>query len=86
MMDFHMRMMADPIIRGRVMADTAMRRLMQEMMAEMPAEHRKHMRAMMKDDAKKPAEPGVPAPPRREPEPKDSVAHRGHEVPNRAQP
>jgi len=86
MMDLHMQMMADPIIRRRVMEDTAMRRLMQEVMAEMPAEHQKHMRPMMRDDPKKPAQPRVPAPRPREPEPKDSAAHRGHEVPDRPQP
>lgn len=49
MMDLHMRMMSDPVIRDRIMADTAMRRMMQEMMREMPAEHRGHMEAMMRD-------------------------------------
>jgi hypothetical protein len=32
MMDLHRRMMADPVIRQRVMADSAMRRAMNEMM------------------------------------------------------
>ncbi|MDQ3809174.1 MAG: hypothetical protein M3336_02675, partial [Chloroflexota bacterium] len=46
MMELHMRMMADSIIRQRVMADTAMRRLISEMMDNMPAEHREHMRQL----------------------------------------
>jgi hypothetical protein len=68
MMDLHMRMMADTVIRQRVMADTALRRLIHEMMAEMPAEHGEHMRGMMEGDRKG--------------EPKDSAAHRGHEMPH----
>ena len=86
MMDLHMRMMADPEIRRRVMADTAMRRLMHEMMAEMPAEHREHMRTMMENDAKKHARPQAPTPRPRKPEAEDSAAHRGHEMPDRPQP
>jgi hypothetical protein len=86
MMDLHMQMMADPIIRRRVMADTAMRRLMHEMMAEMPADHREHMRTMMEDDAKKQARPQPAAPQPRKAEAKDSAAHRGHEMPDRPQP
>jgi hypothetical protein len=68
MMDLHRRMMADPVIRRRVMADTALRRLIHEKMAEMPAEHREHMRRMMEADRKG--------------EPKDSATHRDHEMPH----
>ena len=78
MMELHMRMMADPIIRQRVMADPGMRRLMRDMMAEMPAKHREHMRMMMEDNAKKQARPQRPAARARKPEPKDSAAHQGH--------
>ena len=78
MMDLHRRMMADPVIRQRVMADTGMRRLMQKMMSEMPPEHRAHMRTMTEDRAKKDARPRRPAAPPRKPEPSDSTAHRGH--------
>ncbi|HEX9894537.1 MAG TPA: hypothetical protein VGA78_11475, partial [Gemmatimonadales bacterium] len=53
MMAMHERMMADPIIRQRMLADTAMRRMMRDMMEHMPPEHREHMRAMM--EAKPPA-------------------------------
>jgi hypothetical protein len=72
MMDLHMRMMADPVIRQRVMADAALRRLIHEMMAEMPAEHGEHTRGMMEGDRKG--------------EPKDSAAHREHEMPDRPHP
>ncbi|MEP7345112.1 MAG: hypothetical protein ABI877_07590 [Gemmatimonadaceae bacterium] len=41
-----MLMMADPVIRKRVMADTALRRMVQEMIDKMPAEHREHMESM----------------------------------------
>jgi hypothetical protein len=86
MMDLHMLMMADSVIRRRVMADTVMRRLMHEMMAEMPAERREHMRTMMEGDARKQARPQPPAPQPRKAEAKDSAAHRGHEMPDRPEP
>jgi hypothetical protein len=47
MMALHERMMADPVIRRRVQADTTMRRMMDALMADMPAEHRAHHEAMM---------------------------------------
>ena len=40
MMKMHTRMMADPVIRERVMRDTTMRRLMNEMMQSMPANNK----------------------------------------------
>jgi hypothetical protein len=49
MMELHMRMMADSVIRERIMGDTAMRRLMTDMVSGMPAEHRGHMEAMMRE-------------------------------------
>jgi hypothetical protein len=55
MMEVHMRLMADPVIRQRIMADTAMRHLMREMMSAMPAEHREHMEHMMNDVEATPA-------------------------------
>jgi hypothetical protein len=45
MMDLHARMMADPVIRQRVMADTVLRRLMAEMDSAM-AGHRGRMRGV----------------------------------------
>ncbi len=51
MMDLHMRMLHDPGIRRRVMADTAMRRLMTESMATMPAEHQAMMADMLRADS-----------------------------------
>jgi hypothetical protein len=45
----HMRMMADPVIRQRMLADTAMRRMMTEMMENMPADHRAEMERLMKE-------------------------------------
>jgi hypothetical protein len=49
MMELHMRMMEDPVIGRRVAADTAMRRMMTEMMDAMPAEHREHMEQLMRE-------------------------------------
>ena len=57
MMELHMRMLADPVIRSRLAADTAMRRMMTEMMDDMPAEHRQQMQDMLNraDRAEPPA-------------------------------
>jgi len=52
MMALHMKLMSDPVIRARMMADPEMRRMMTAMMADMPAEHRTMMQEMM---AEKPA-------------------------------
>lgn len=57
MMELHMRMVSDSVIRQRIMADTAMRRMMQEMMSEMPAEHRGHMEVMMREAGAQPVAP-----------------------------
>jgi len=46
MMQMHMLMMEDPIIRERVMRDTTMRRLMNEMMQSMSADQEMNMAAM----------------------------------------
>jgi hypothetical protein len=66
MMDLHMRMMSDPVIRKRVMADSAIRGMMQNMMRSMPAEHRGHMEQMMRQPPHptvKPTDPHAPAKP-----------------------
>jgi hypothetical protein len=46
-LEMHMRMMGDSVIRKRMMADTAMHRMMMEMMEHMPAEQRERMMRMM---------------------------------------
>jgi hypothetical protein len=74
MMDLYLRMMADPVVRERLMADTAMRRMMNEMMREMPAEHREHMQEMMRTPAPAPARP---------PTAKPTPPHAGHAAPSR---
>jgi hypothetical protein len=51
MTDLHMRMLEDPVIRQRMMADTAMRRMVTEMLDSMPAEHRAHMEHLIRADA-----------------------------------
>jgi len=56
MMELHMRMMADSVIRARVLADTAMRRMMTEMIEQMPAEHREHMREMLRESEPAPVD------------------------------
>jgi hypothetical protein len=74
MMDVHMRMMSDPVIRQRIMADSILLRMMQEMMREMPAEHRAHMEAMMAKPSAKPAAKKPAATKRADP-------HAGHNMP-----
>jgi len=86
MMQLHMSMMADPVISKRMMADTAMRRKMNDMMSAMPAEQRVQMEAMMRN-----AMPAAPAPakarraPRPAPKPatkpKPADPHGGHQMP-----
>lgn len=49
MHEMHMRMMRDPVIRERMMRDTAMHRMMMEMMRDMPAEHQREMERLMRD-------------------------------------
>jgi hypothetical protein len=51
MMELHMRMLSDPVIRGRMRADTAMTRMMRESIDAMPAEHRQHMAELLRDEA-----------------------------------
>jgi hypothetical protein len=55
MHEMHMRMMSDPVIRQRIMADTGMHRMMMEMIRDMPADHRQEMERMMHE----PAPPGA---------------------------
>ena len=53
MMAMHMKLMADPVIRERMMADPEMRRMMTSMMDAMPPEHRSMMQKMMSEGAAK---------------------------------
>src|SRR5687768_383003 len=50
MHEMHMRMMRDPVIRDRMMRDTAMHRMMMDMMRDMPAAHRQEMERLMRED------------------------------------
>ncbi len=90
MMQLHTRMMADPVIRQRIMADSAMRRMMQEMMREMPAEHRGHMDAMMREaPTQSVAPPRAKAKPttKKAPPPKKPAdPHAGHGTPPKKKP
>lgn len=78
MMELHERMMSDSVIRTRVLADTAMRRMMSEMMDRMPAEHRAHMEGMMRAAPGGPAT--VPAKSRTKPSATPPHGHHGHET------
>ena len=64
-MQLHSRLMGDPVIRRRVLADTVMRRLMNEMMQAMPEEHRSMMEREMRgpeiQPPRRPARQPVPA-------------------------
>ena len=52
MMEMHMRMLADSGVRRHVLADTSLRRMMVEMQPAMPAEHRSHIEAMLRDTSR----------------------------------
>jgi hypothetical protein len=52
MMALHQRMMADPVIRARVQADTAMRRMLDGMAGDMPADHREMHRQMIESGSR----------------------------------
>jgi hypothetical protein len=49
MMEMHMRMLADSGVRRHVLADTSLRRMLVEMLPTMPADHRSHIEAMLRD-------------------------------------
>ncbi len=46
-MSLQMRMLADPVIRARVATDTALRRMVTDMIEQMPADHQAMMRQML---------------------------------------
>lgn len=73
MHQLHARMLRDPVIRERVMADTAMHRLMMEMVEGMPAEQREEMMRAMHPPAD-PAHDAHPAPAARKPAPAGRAA------------
>ncbi|MEO5568416.1 MAG: hypothetical protein ABIR92_07990 [Gemmatimonadaceae bacterium] len=63
-MTAYMQLTGDSIIRRRIAADTGLRRSLQQMVAQMPAEHRSHMLMMLPDiDTSAPAKSAVPAKP-----------------------
>jgi cell division septation protein DedD len=49
MMDLHVRMLGDPVIRDRIKADSAMLRMMKESISQMPPEHREHLESMLRE-------------------------------------
>ena len=52
MMEMQMRMLADSGVRRHVLADTSLRRMMVEMLPAMPAGHRSHVEAMLRDTSR----------------------------------
>lgn len=72
MMMLYTRLLSDSVMRRRMMADTAMHRVMMETIDQMPSEHREHMQALMEaahaEDVKAAAErPRARSTPRRQP-------------------
>ncbi|MDQ3673076.1 MAG: hypothetical protein M3365_01705, partial [Gemmatimonadota bacterium] len=51
MMALHMKLLADPVIRARMMQDPEMRRMMTSMMDAMPVEHRHMMQQLISDQS-----------------------------------
>ena len=95
-MELHMRMLADPVIRERTLADTAMRRMLEAAAAAAPAEHRAHMAELLeRAPAPEPAvttkpraprpratQPAAPKAPAKKPAaPKPADPHAGHRPP-----
>jgi hypothetical protein len=81
MMDMHARMMADSVIRQRVMADTTMRRLMTQMMDSMATPGNAKPKAEPSGRNKQaPAKPPAPAPEPAKPQPADTTSHQGHSM------
>lgn len=89
MMDLHARMMADPVIRQRIMADSVMRRLMTQIMDSAASGHPGRMgEATGKPGAKKPLRakkhegggPTAPKPRPGKPESADTVPHHQHSM------
>ena len=85
MMQLHMRMMRDSVIRQRVMADSEMRRMMQQMMAEMPPPGDGEIRGALDDGPDEAGNSNQESTPKRAPTrerpkqtPGDSAAHGGH--------
>lgn len=75
-------LMGDPVIRSRVLADTTMRRMLQDMLDAMPPEPRSHMASMMEDSTAT-----TPAPtPRKTPQRKPSKSKTSKKDPMRAMP
>jgi len=75
MMELHRRMMRDPAIRARMMADTTMRRLMRELEGTMPQERARPSEA--KDSAAARPRRASPTPP---------AEHEGHSMPGMSHP
>ena len=72
MMMLYTRLLSDSVMRRRMMADTAMHRVMMETIDQMPPEHREHMRELMEaahaEDVKATVErPRARSTPRRQP-------------------
>jgi hypothetical protein len=97
MMAMHMRMMTDTGIRRHILADSALRRMMLEMMPAIPDAHRTQMEQMMRDTSHTPASDARPSAPARQPAarpvakppakaPPKPDPHAGHKPPERAAP
>jgi hypothetical protein len=63
LMELHQHMMGDSVIRRRILADTALRRTMDEIMRSMPEEHRRMMEQQMRQNEPPPARRPARRPP-----------------------
>ena len=81
MMALHMRMMSDSVIHRRIMADTALRRMMHEMMERMPADQRERMHRGMQDSSGTPPHAPPQRPRETRPESRPPDPHTGHRPP-----
>jgi hypothetical protein len=90
----HLRLLADPVIRGRMMADSATRRVVTEMLPSMPAAERARVESALRADARAAAAARRTAPSRRRPRPSTprpaprppADPHAGHDLPGPTPP
>jgi hypothetical protein len=66
-MDLQMRLLRDPVIRRRLLADSTTRRMTLDMIGQMPADHRAEMMRLLADTASAPAPAAAPAAAQRAP-------------------
>jgi hypothetical protein len=79
LMELQLKLLSDPVTRARIVADTAARRLMLDLISEMPVEHRAHLESLL--TAPPPASRPRPVQPTDRTSAKPADPHAGHGAP-----